>query len=229
MMPPGSMPGSMMPGGQAGSPGVTKPVEISVGWSFASESTASQVEATLLDVIKAIQAALQKQNTPPGGGMMPPGGMPPGGMPPGGMPPGGMPPGGMPPGGMPRGGGAPNNDPRRQRFMGYLQVAPGGQPGAPGGPPGGMPPGGMPGGLMPPGGMSGSQGGADNDPNVTLVHITRDKANVKLRYNVTLDDTATVGKLIAKAIEASGASALNDGLYDGTLTLLSAAMHKWEE
>ena len=85
----------------------------------------------------------------------------------------------------------------------------------------------MPPGMMPPG-SPGSPGGADNDPNLTIVNITRDKSNVKLKYNVTADDASTVGKLIAKAVEASGASAIDDGLFQGTLTLLNTAMKQWE-
>lgn len=76
--------------------------------------------------------------------------------------------------------------------------------------------------------MPGMGGQSDNDPNVTLVLITREKENVKLRYNVMLSDNATVGKLIAKAIDASGILPIPDGLYDGTLTLLNNAVHEWE-
>src|SRR5262249_52151706 len=142
------------------------------------------------------------------GGM--PGSMPPGGMPPGG--PGAMPPGA--PGGArgPGGGQAPV-------LLQQPGAGPGGGHAGPPGMPGGAGMSGMPGGA--------SGGGADNNPNATLVYITRDKANVKVRYNVALDDTPTVGKLIAKAVEASGLSAINDGLFEGTLSSMNTAFNAW--
>jgi Protein of unknown function (DUF1559) len=59
--------------------------------------------------------------------------------------------------------------------------------------------------------------------------LVRDKENLRLSRIVSSDDSGPVAKLISKAIQASGASAINDGLFDGTLSLLSGALRAWEE
>jgi hypothetical protein len=216
--PAGMMPGAfggMNPGGSGQSGGSSKPVEITVGWSFNSESAAAQVETTLQEVIKSIAAAQRQamSGAPPGAGGM-------------------MGPGGGPAGPQPGGGANPAAGHNAPGFRAFLQGNPAG--GAPAGghgaagssPAGGH--GGMPAGGMMPAGMAGSSPGADNDPNSVTVFVTREKANVRLRYNVRADDNVAVGKLVAKAVQASGASALNDGLFDGTLPLLNNAFRLWE-
>lgn len=82
--------------------------------------------------------------------------------------------------------------------------------------------------MGPQAGMPGMGGQPnENDPNVTVLHITRDNSNVKIRYKVALKDAATVGQLIATAISASGALAIPDGLFDGSLTGLNRAFQEW--
>lgn len=68
----------------------------------------------------------------------------------------------------------------------------------------------------------------ENDPNFTVVHINREGTNVKVRFKVGLSDSSTVGSLIAEAIDASGAMAIPDGLFAGTLTSMNRAFQEWQ-
>jgi hypothetical protein len=58
--------------------------------------------------------------------------------------------------------------------------------------------------------------------------LVRDKENLRLSQIVSSDQAGAVAKLISKAIQASGASAISDGLFDGTLSMLATAMQGWE-
>ncbi len=52
---------------------------------------------------------------------------------------------------------------------------------------------------------------------------------MKLIYHIAKDDARTVSKLIGRVMTASGMPALNDGLFEGTLTGLNKGIHAWED
>lgn len=72
-------------------------------------------------------------------------------------------------------------------------------------------------------------GGAQaDDPNVNYYRTARVNTNVQLMYTMPKNDSATVRKLVARVMTASGISALDDGLFVGTLSSLNAGIHGWE-
>ncbi|MBS0264496.1 MAG: DUF1559 domain-containing protein, partial [Planctomycetes bacterium] len=94
-------------------------------------------------------------------------------------------------------------------------------PGSGGSAPGGMP---SPGGMNP--GMN--MGNTGDDPNVVVYRIERSKEFLRLVYRVPADDQATVAKLIGRMTAASGMTAIDDGLYSGTLPALYKGIVDWQ-
>lgn len=122
---------------------------------------------------------------------------------------------------------------------GYPGMPPGYPPPAGAGPPGfqgAVPPGTGPtpgpGGAPPPGGMSmpnmANPGGA-NRPGVVqrVITVARNKENLRLSMSLPPKGVPFVTKFINDAIQATGASAIADGIFDGTLTLLAAGTQQW--
>lgn len=58
--------------------------------------------------------------------------------------------------------------------------------------------------------------------------VTRNKENVRISESVPAKDKNILIMLTGKAVQASGALAINDGLYDGTLSMLDKAFREWE-
>jgi hypothetical protein len=98
----------------------------------------------------------------------------------------------------------------------FLQPPPGSSAGGHGGPGGGMPGG--------PGG-----GPAADDPNATFYHTERTGESLRLIYHIPKDDARTVSKLIGRVMSASGVPAVDDGLFQGTLSSLNKGIRAWEE
>jgi hypothetical protein len=230
--PPGMGPPGMGMGGGGGGGGATanRPIEVRVAWSFTSEAASELMDKLLKGFIDALNEA-SKPATGPGGPGGPPMGGPPGGHggPPG-PPPGGVPGpgGGGPPGGMGGPGGGRRGGRRGQFSLRDFDVFPQADvfPQGPG--PGSGPP---PGHGGPPGGtsMPGMGGPAADDPNVTFYHTERSNENLRLIYHIPKDDARTVSKLIGRVMTASGLPAIDDGLFQGTLTNLNKAIHSWED
>ena len=195
---------------------------VTIGWAFTSDVAAQVMEKIFEQIIESMKpksAAGPGMGGPGGPGMGGPPGGPPGG--PGGPGGPGMGGPGGPPGG-PGGGGRGGRRGRGRRGItttqdlesfNIQQFQPG--PG-PGGPPG------MPG--MP--GMGGQQ--SEDDPNVTFYNYKREEETLRMWYTVPKEDTATVGKIIAKALGALLAPPLDDGLFQGSLPFLSQGFHQWE-
>lgn len=76
-------------------------------------------------------------------------------------------------------------------------------------------------------GMPG-MGGAVDDSKVTYYRIESTGDNLKLIYHIPKDDTPTVTKLVGRVMTASGIPALDDGLFQGTLSVLNTGIHSWE-
>jgi len=74
--------------------------------------------------------------------------------------------------------------------------------------------------------MPGQQGA--EDPNVTFYRIENTNENLKLIYHIPKDDVATVTKLLGRVMAASGVPALDDGLFQGTLSALNKGIYAWE-
>jgi hypothetical protein len=79
---------------------------------------------------------------------------------------------------------------------------------------------------MGPGGMGGQP--SEDDPNITFYNVKREQDNLRLSYTVPKDDTATVAKIIGKALGAIAPPPLDDGLFQGSLPRLSQGFHQWE-
>jgi hypothetical protein len=231
--PPGGMPGMPgMGGGGGGGATANRPIEVRAAWSFTSEAASEMMEKLLKDFIEALSEATKPATGPgtPGGPGGPPGHGGPGGPgTPGGPPPGaGGPDGPGGPGGMRGPGGGRRGGGRRgQQFTARdLDVF---QQSGPGAPPGGSSSQGHggPGGPGMPGGPGG--GPAADDPNVTFYRTERSGENLRLIYHIPKDDVRTVSKLIGRVMTASGVPAVDDGLFQGTLSSLNKAIHAWED
>lgn len=222
--PPGGMPGGGMPGmpGMPGSggqqAGKSKRIDAVLAMVFQSEGLADTANNRLQELIKKHSPRQQ-------------GGMP--GMP-GGM--GGPGPGGAQPGGA--GPGAPGDfrgllryqpdeeDSKESQVVVFRQAPPGGG-GPPSGPPGGMP--GGPGGGMP--GMPGMPGGAGSQDEERLIRVTVAVESVNIRLGLSIPQRPDLGvvfveKALNDAIQAMGAVAMSDGLFDGSLAEMRVAYDK---
>lgn len=211
--PPGSA--STMPGGNGAPAADAGPtVEIALGLSFGSEDVAAGIEKQINDAMKLIQQATQ------GGfpGMQPPGG-----------PAGGhsAPPGAVPAAGAgvaaPAGRAPIELAPVRLPFF-YLLQAPGAAPGS-------APPASGPGGPAMPGmsssgmGMPGMGGGAGQSQSPFTV--VRTKENLRFAVgSVPLRD-GRIGRMLSAAVQATGASAIADGLFEGTLAMTGRGVAGW--
>src|SRR4029077_14165528 len=72
-------------------------------------------------------------------------------------------------------------------------------------------------------------GGAPvDDPKVNWYRTARAASNVQLMYLLPKDDASTLIKLCGRFMNASGISAQDDGLFEGTLTRLNKGIHSWE-
>jgi hypothetical protein len=192
-------------------------VEVAIGWNFPSEAGATQLETALNLALRAAEEAIAAA-AQAGQGM----GQGPGGMGAGGE--GAGPPGRGGHGAAGGGDGQRGRGRQAQPFEGFQQPGRGGH--AAGGNPGPGAAGGHAGGAMPGGGMSypgGASGGQKRG-----FDIVRDKENVRMTRIVSSDEGGAVTKLISKAFQASGASAINDGLFDGTLSMLAGAVQSWQ-
>jgi hypothetical protein len=211
-----------MGGGGGGGLSAKRPIELCVAWSFTSEAAAELMQEILNKILDAL-----KPKSGPGGMGGPPMGGPPGGHSPPGPPPGAGPGGGQggPPGGM-GGPGGGRRGRRGQQFEGFdlgaFLQGPG--PGS-GPPPGHGPPGGT--------GTPGSPGGAaaeEDDKKVTYYQPpVRTNENLTVISYIPKDDVGTILKLIGRVMTASGVPAIDDGLFQGTLTHLNKGNRAWEE
>ncbi len=205
-MPQGMSPGapSGMPGAAGGQEGRGKRISAVFGMVFQSEGLAVAAETRL--------GELMRKYSPRQGGMP-----------------------GMP--GMP---GGANGDFRFQSLLFperfrvsedrdmYAQQPAGAPPiGAPSGPPGGMPgmPPGMPGGMPGMPGMPGGTAGNQDQEKLISVNVGRATANIRLAMSIpNRPDLGVVfvEKAYNDAIQAMGAVALADGLFDGSLAAMRA-------
>src|SRR5205807_10109463 len=97
------------------------------------------------------------------------------------------------------------------------------------GPPAGH---GPPGGTGTPG-MPGGTGGAaaeEDDKKVTYYQPpVRTNENLTVISYVPKDDVGTILKLIGRVMTASGVTAIDEGLFQGTLTHLNKGIRGWED
>jgi Protein of unknown function (DUF1559) len=79
---------------------------------------------------------------------------------------------------------------------------------------------------MMPGMMPGGGGGAAPGAVRFQMQIVRNKETLKFSMSLPVSGVPFVAKFINDAISATGASAINDGIFDGTITLLSSGLQK---
>jgi hypothetical protein len=176
------------------------PIEVRVAWSFNSPVASGQMAGLLEAQMKAIEAA-QKAATSGGG---PTSAAPPAGTPNAGGPSAGGPSAGARPAGGPNAGG-PN-----------APAAP--VSGAPGRGPAAGPP-------VAPNGPQGMGQAA----NASVYKTELEGLDLRLIYHISKEEAGTVAKLLGRVMAASGVSALDDGLFTGTLASLNSAIRAGEQ